>query len=179
MKKIHITSTILSLLSAFPLMGQDGFQNVNSESELAVRVTERVQEIIGSLEDRLAAQAPIIDTLALEEGQKEPRILKLWMENEKAVKLVVSEPDETGAMVRQSTFYFGGQDLFFVGQPFARFRNIVAVVDNIPEHGDEVGVAGMLDRAFHVGALRVPMAAGQAHSPGIVTHRAGDAPVGA
>ncbi|MCB0615519.1 MAG: hypothetical protein KDC75_19510 [Phaeodactylibacter sp.] len=121
MKKIHITSTILSLLSAFPLMGQDGFQNVNSESELAVRVTDRVQEIIGSLEDRLAAQAPIIDTLALEEGQKEPRILKLWMENEKAVKLAVSEPDETGAMVRQSTFYFGGEDLFFVGQPFARF----------------------------------------------------------
>lgn len=121
MKKLLLSGTILSFFATLPLMGQDGFQGVKSEAELAVRVAERVQEIIGSTEDRLATQAPIIDTLPLEEGLQEARTLKLWMENEKAVKLLVSEPDETGAMNRQSTFYFGGPDLFFVSQPFARF----------------------------------------------------------
>lgn len=116
------------LLSFFALLSwnqaavaQDGFEGVESEAELAERVSGKVQQIIGSLEERLAVQAPIIDTLPLEEGQQEARTLRLWMENEKAVKLAVSEPDDSGAMVRQSTFYFGGPDLFFVSQPFARF----------------------------------------------------------
>ncbi|MCB0580915.1 MAG: hypothetical protein KDD10_16580 [Phaeodactylibacter sp.] len=118
-KQLPLLFAVLSL--AAPLAAQQGFDGVNSEAELAERVTQRVQEIIGSLEERLALQDPITDTLALEEGQKEARILKLWMENEKAVKLVVSEPDDSGAMARQSTFYFGGADLFFVAQPFSRF----------------------------------------------------------
>jgi len=125
MKKTHFAGMALSLIAALgwntALMGQEGFQGVNSEAELAARVTQRVQEIIGSTEGRLAAQAPVVDTLPREEGQREGRILKLWMENEKAVKLTVSEPDGKGEMIRQSTFYFGGQDLFYVAQPFARF----------------------------------------------------------
>ncbi|MCB0546377.1 MAG: hypothetical protein KDD19_02260 [Phaeodactylibacter sp.] len=124
MKKLNHSGFLCALFAlAFhgPLFGQEGFDGVNSEGELVERVTQRVQEIVSSLEERLANQEPIIDTLALEDGQNEARILKLWMENEKAVKLTVTEPDDNGDMVRQSTFYFGGPDLFFVAQPFSRF----------------------------------------------------------
>jgi len=125
MKNLKHSGVLLSFFALLswnnPATAQQGFGEVDSEAELAERVTQRVQQIIGNLEERLAVQAPIIDTLPLEEGQKEARTLKLWMENEKAVKLAVSEPDDSGAMVRQSTFYFGGPDLFFVSQPFARF----------------------------------------------------------
>lgn len=125
MKKSHQYGILFALLGLLgwnnPLAGQEGFQGVNSEAELAVRVIERVRGIITSTEERLANQEPIVDTLPVEAGQAEARILKLWMENEKAVKLTVSEPDDTGAMLRFSTFFFGGQDLFFVAQPYGRF----------------------------------------------------------
>ena len=125
MKRSPFSTLLLSLAATmacnFPLFAQDDFKDVGSEAELAVRVTERVKEIIGSLEERLAVQEPIVDAFPLEEGQEEPRIMNLWMENEKAVKLLVTEPDDSGAMTRHSTFYFGGPDLFFVSQPFSRF----------------------------------------------------------
>ncbi len=123
MKKLQHSGILFSLFAFAwgPLLGQTDFEGVNSESELDARVVQRVQEIISSTEERLANQEPIVDTYPQEEGLKEPRTMKLWMENEKAVKLTVSEPDDNGEMARTSTFYFGGADLFFVAQPFSRF----------------------------------------------------------
>ncbi len=92
-----------------------------TEEELAERVVAKVQRIIENTDDRLSTIEPIVDTMPQELGLNQGRILKLWMENEQAVKLTVTEPDDEGNMTGESAFYFGGQDLFYASQPFARF----------------------------------------------------------
>ncbi|NBC08476.1 MAG: hypothetical protein GVY26_14885 [Bacteroidetes bacterium] len=92
-----------------------------TEEELAQRVITKVQRIIENTDDRLSAVEPVVDTMPVEYGFEEGRVLKLWMEDNQAVKLTVTEPDDEGAMTGLSTFYFGGQDLFYASQPFARF----------------------------------------------------------
>lgn len=92
-----------------------------TEAELADRMITKVQRIVEGTDERLATVTPIIDTLPVEAGMASGRILRLWMENEKAVKLAVTEPDDRGEMTGKSTFYFAGPDLFYVRQPFAHF----------------------------------------------------------
>lgn len=92
-----------------------------TEEELAERVIAKVQRIIENTDDRLSTIEPVVDTMPVEYGLQEGRILKLWMEGNQAVKLTVTEPDDEGAMTGLSAFYFGGEDLFYASQPFARF----------------------------------------------------------
>jgi hypothetical protein len=92
-----------------------------TEEELAARVITKVQQIIENTDDRLSTVEPVVDTMPVETGLAEGRVLKLWMENDQAVKLTVTEPDDEGQMTKMSTFYFGGQDLFYASQPYARF----------------------------------------------------------
>lgn len=92
-----------------------------TEEELADRMITKVKRIVDATDERLVTTIPIIDTLPVEQGMSSGRIVKLWMENEKAVKLTVTEPDDSGQMVGLSTFYFAGPDLFYASHPFAHF----------------------------------------------------------
>ncbi|MES2303978.1 MAG: hypothetical protein V4558_00625 [Gemmatimonadota bacterium] len=55
-------------------------------------------------------------TLAPEPGQ-EPRRLTLWLEDNVPRKLLVTEPDESGRMMRESLFYFVQGEVRVVMQP--------------------------------------------------------------
>ncbi|MEQ8705203.1 MAG: hypothetical protein RIC19_14855 [Phaeodactylibacter sp.] len=92
-----------------------------TEEELADRMITKVKRIVDATDERLATAVPITDTLPAEQGMSSGRILKLWMEQEQAVKLTVTEPDDQGEMSGLSTFYFAGSDLFYASQPFAHF----------------------------------------------------------
>lgn len=92
-----------------------------TEEELADRMLTKVRRIVDATDERLATTVPVIDTLPAEQGMSAGRILKLWMDNEQAVKLTVTEPDDSGEMTGLSTFYFAGADLFYASQPFAHF----------------------------------------------------------
>ncbi len=100
----------------FPAPGQDA--RPQTEAELASWAIERVQRIVAATDELLSGQEPIVDTLASEEGT---RILRLWMQDGKAIKLAVSEPDQAGEMSGQSSYYFSEDEMFFASQPFAKF----------------------------------------------------------
>ncbi len=131
MKKLPsslLTASALALLmlSCNPKQGSQSTapaeeEPPKTEEELAQRVITKVQRILENTEERLATVDPIADTMPAELGLQQGRALKLWMENEKAVKLTVTEPNDEGAMTGQSVFYFAGPDLFYAEQPFARF----------------------------------------------------------
>ncbi len=108
------------LLASFSLsFSQNSLSGAQTEAELAERVITRVQEIVNNTNDRLDRQIPDIDTVYT--GGSEPQLLQLWMENGKAVKLTVAKAASTESLEGQSTYYFGGPDLFFVDQPHAKF----------------------------------------------------------
>lgn len=92
-----------------------------TEEELADRMITKVRRIIEATDERLVTVEPIADTLPAEEGMASGRIVKLWLEQEKAVKLTVTEPDDNAKMTGLSTFYFAGPDLFYASQPFGHF----------------------------------------------------------
>jgi len=119
-----------------------------TEEELAQRVITKVQRIIENTDDRLSTMEPISDTMPKELGLQQGRVLQLWMEDEQAVKLTVTEPDDEGNMTGQSAFYFGGEDLFYVSQPFARFIFIDGRLEYWLDEDWQVNPMGreMLDR---------------------------------
>ncbi|MCI4650244.1 hypothetical protein [Phaeodactylibacter sp.] len=92
-----------------------------TEEELADRMITKVKRIVDATDERLVTVEPIVDTLPAELGMVSGRIIKLWLENEQATKLTVTEPDDSGQMTGLSTFYFAGPDLFYASQPFAHF----------------------------------------------------------
>lgn len=92
-----------------------------TEEELADRMITKVRRVVDATDERLVTATPVIDTLPVEQGMSSGRILKVWIENEQAVKLTVTEPDDSGNMSGLSTFYFAGSDLFYASQPFAHF----------------------------------------------------------
>lgn len=115
---MYRTLLILALMLKFyfPSPGQDN--RPQTKEELASWTIEKVQRIVEATDDVLSGQEPIVDTLSNEEGI---RILKLWMQDNKALKLAVSEPDDSGEMRMQSAFYFSGEEMFYAAQPFAKF----------------------------------------------------------
>jgi len=88
-----------------------------AETELAQRMVERVQGIVKKIDARLAHIQPIIKTMPPKEGEDQARTLVLWMQDGKAQKLEVSEPDTESS----SIFYLADDELFFVQQPHSRF----------------------------------------------------------
>ncbi|MCB0572286.1 MAG: hypothetical protein KDC66_21110 [Phaeodactylibacter sp.] len=115
---MYRTLFILTLMIKFilPSNGQDN--RPQTEAELAEWTISKVQRIVASTDDVLAEEEPILDTLATEQGL---RILKLWMDGDKALKLAVSEPAGKGEAPGQSTFYFSDDEMFYASQPFAKF----------------------------------------------------------
>jgi hypothetical protein len=121
MKNAKLLSSLPALLAlaVFPF---DAFgQRPQTEEELALWTIRRVQRIVDATDDALRQTEPIVDTLPLGEGQRHPRILRLWMEDGKAIKLTVSELDEEGEPAGESSFYFSGEDMFYASQPYAKF----------------------------------------------------------
>ena len=92
-----------------------------TQEELADLMITKVRRIVDATDERLATATPVTDTLPAEQGMESGRILNLWLENEQAGKLTVSEPDDNGKMTGLSTFYFAGPDLFYAAQPFGNF----------------------------------------------------------
>ena len=70
MKKLLLSGTILSFFATLPLMGQDGFQGVKSEAELAVRVAERVQDQVRPRQPR---RRTVLVQRPAQAGQREPK----------------------------------------------------------------------------------------------------------
>lgn len=88
-----------------------------AETELAQRMVERVQGIVQKIEVRLSSIQPTIKTMPPKEGEEQARTLVLWMQDGKAQKLEVSEPETESS----SIFYLADDELFFVQQPHSRF----------------------------------------------------------
>ncbi len=69
-------------------------------------------EIDGALE-----QMERRDTLLAPEGNAEPRRLTVWLRDGVPRKLVVTEPNESGAMTQESSFWFVAEELRAVLRP--------------------------------------------------------------
>jgi hypothetical protein len=117
--KLFTSLSTLLALAVFSLDAQG--QRPQTEEELAEWTIRQVQRIVAATDDALAKTLPIIDTLPLEEGQRQARILRLWLEDGKAIKLTATELDEMGEPTGQSAFYFSGEEMFYASQPYARF----------------------------------------------------------
>ena len=71
--------------------------------------------------DGMLARLERRDTVLAAEGTQEPRRLSVWVQNNSPRKLVVSEPNDAGAMTGESHWWFVGGELRVVQQPFAGY----------------------------------------------------------
>lgn len=77
------------------------------------------------LDERLPYASARVRTLPAE-GAREERVLRLWRDGNRPVKITATEPDDAGRMTGLSAYYFDEHgELFFVRHPHARytFRN--------------------------------------------------------
>lgn len=92
-------------------------QSVESPGQLI----EQAMELVRHIDARLPALRVLRRTQAMPRRGAEPRRLILWLERGKPVKVLATEPTESGQMIGQSEYYFADGRLRFVRHPFARY----------------------------------------------------------
>jgi len=77
------------------------------------RTMQEIDDLVGELERRDTTLEPV--------GTEEPRRLSVWIQNGVPRKLLISEPNNVGAMKAESQFWLVGGELRVVQQPFAAY----------------------------------------------------------
>lgn len=120
---------------------------------------DREAEVVDSIERITAAGTPQVRRLQPEMRGWEPRVLSLWADSGRPVKLTVTEPDGSGRMNRQTAYYFVGGRLEVVrgdvSQYFFRDTTLILWTTDSTHQAAEVPLRDMVARQnFLLGEVR-------------------------
>jgi len=81
----------------------------------------RARSVVDSVDSLTAGVAPLVRTLQPEARGLDPRIISLWADSARPVKLSVTEPDDTGRMSGRVDYYFSDGRLEVVRGPVSQY----------------------------------------------------------
>ena len=94
--------------------------SVEPEPDTAL-TPRRAWQVAESIDVALDSATPAVRTLQPEQRGWEPRVVKLWADSGRPVRLTVTEPSATGAMDGLSSYYFVGGHLQVVRGPVTQY----------------------------------------------------------
>lgn len=119
----------------------------------------RAQEVVDSIDRLTAGAEPQTRRLQPESRGWEPRVLSLWADSGRALKLTVTEPNGAGVMDGLTGYYFVGGRLEVVQGPVSQylFRDTTLILwtTDSTHHATEVPLRDMVARQnFVLGEVR-------------------------